>query len=140
MTRPWGWETGPWAKNDPDLEPKIWTRITRTWGNDDQYSVSYSSWHFILLEIVCANQSESKFLSLPLKSCQNVFQENQSYNFNKGKYEITRVAYIFPLVKVNWLISLRKKFNRILLNLVSEWLAQIISTKLKCRIKYRLPE
>ena len=36
---------------------------------------------FILVAIISANQSESKFLSLPPKSCQNVSQENQSFNF-----------------------------------------------------------
>ena len=30
----------------------------------------YLSRHFILVEIICANQSESKLLSLPLKFCQ----------------------------------------------------------------------
>ena len=44
--------------------------------------------------------------------------------------EITRAALIFPL------ISLRDKFVRILVNLVSDWLAQIISTKMKCRLRY----
>ena len=44
----------------------------------------YLSQHFILAEIICANQSESKFLSWPLKSCQNVAQGNQSLNFNMG--------------------------------------------------------
>ena len=36
----------------------------------------YLSRHFILVELICANQSESKFLSLPPKSWQNVAQEN----------------------------------------------------------------
>ena len=42
-------------------------------------STLYLSRHFILVEIMCAKQSEFKFLSLPLKSCQNVSQENQSF-------------------------------------------------------------
>ena len=42
-------------------------------------STLYLSRHFILVEIMYAKQSEFKFLSLPLKSCQNVSQENQSF-------------------------------------------------------------
>ena len=45
----------------------------------------YLSRLLILVDIFCANQSESKFLSLPLKSCQNVSQGNQSFSFNKRK-------------------------------------------------------
>ena len=40
----------------------------------------YLSRHFILVVIICANQSESKFLFLPLNSCQNVSLGNQSFN------------------------------------------------------------
>ena len=59
----------------------------------------YLSRHFIIL--LC-QPSKTKFLCLPL-----ILAENQSINFKKGKYEITRATFIFPYVKVNWLISLR---------------------------------
>ena len=67
----------------------------------DKYRCSctlYLSRHFILVAIICANQSESKFLSLPHKSGQNVSQGNQLFNFNKnkGKHQITRQLYFFP--------------------------------------------
>ena len=48
--------------------------------------------HFTLVESIYANQSEYKFLFLPLKSC-NVSQGNQSINLNKGKS-----YFIFPLL------------------------------------------
>ena len=43
--------------------------------------------HFILVEFICAkaNQSEAKFLSLPLKFCQNSPRGNISIDFSKGK-------------------------------------------------------
>ena len=67
----------------------------------DKYRCSctlYLSRHFILVAIICANQSESKFLSLPHKSGQNVSQGNQLFNLNKnkGKHQITRQPYFFP--------------------------------------------
>ena len=42
-----------------------------------EFSSLYLSRYLILIEIISANQSEFKFLSLPLKSGQNVSQENQ---------------------------------------------------------------
>ena len=45
----------------------------------------YLSQHFITVDIFCANQSESKALSLPLKSCQYVSQGYQSIHVNKRK-------------------------------------------------------
>ena len=46
----------------------------------------------------------------------------QSFNFNNGKYEIT---FIFPLLKlIDWLIDFPDT-DRISVNLVSDWLAQI---------------
>ena len=60
------------------------------------YCTLYLSRHFILKEIICANQSESKFLSLPLKSFQNVLHEHYVFNFNKGKMGWNWAALIFP--------------------------------------------
>ena len=72
----------------------------------------YLSWHFILIEIICANQSETMFTkilsNLSLRAI-NQLRENESCpNY-----------FIFSLVKVK---------ER---NLDSDWLAQIISTKIK---------
>ena len=72
----------------------------------------YLSQHFILVEIICGNQSEAQLLSFPLKSCQNVSQGNQSFNFNKRKMKLLERLFLFSLVKVNWLISVRD-FDRI---------------------------
>ena len=55
----------------------------------------------ILVAIICANQSESKFLSLPLKSCLNVSQENQSFIFNNGKMKLLGQLSFCPLFKLN---------------------------------------
>ena len=79
------------------LNFKIWCRnliLTSKWQT-----------FFVFYRVGCCNvklfsqaHSESKFLPLPLKSCQNVFQGNQSFNFNEGKHEITRAALIFPML------------------------------------------
>ena len=41
-------------------------------------------------------------------------------------------SFHFFLVKVNLLIFLKDKFDQILMNLVSDWLSEIIYTKMKC--------
>ena len=48
-------------------------------------------------------------------------QGNESINFNKGKMKAARVIY-FSLAKVNLLISLRDKFDRILVAKTETWL------------------
>ena len=48
------------------------------------HSAYLSAFHFGK-DIICANQLKSKFLSLPLKSCQDISQGNQLFNFYKGK-------------------------------------------------------
>ena len=52
--------------------------------------------YFILVEIICANQSEAaKFPSLSLKSCQKGSQETLT-----SEKLITHAAFIFPLLKL----------------------------------------
>ena len=63
--------------------------------------ILYLSQHFILVEIIFANQSESKFLSFPLKFSQNSSQENQSIDFNEGKMKLLMGGFHFSLVSYN---------------------------------------
>ena len=61
----------------------------------------YFSRHFILVECSYANQSEAKFMSLLLKSCQKVSQGNQPIHFNKGKIKAAWVILYFPLLTLS---------------------------------------
>ena len=85
------------ADLDPDPDPDL-----VGFASFSPISTLFLSRRFILVEIICANQSEIKFLCLPLKSCRNVSQGNRSFNFNQGKKSNT-VALTFPLLKlIGW--------------------------------------
>ena len=68
--------------------------------------------YYIMVEIFFANQSEAKFLCLPLKSCQNVSGINH-FTLRRENMILLRQLSFFFLVKVHWLISLRDKLARI---------------------------
>ena len=58
----------------------VWSAVCILVGISVTYLVYFV--YLCWVEIICADQWESKFLSLPLKSCA---QANQSINFSKGK-------------------------------------------------------
>ena len=102
-------------------------------------STLYLIRHFILVGISCANQSEAKFLSFPQKFChQNSPQGYLSIDLTKGKIELLRQLSFFPCSSELIDFPARDKFDRssVAKTLASDWLAQIISTKMKCPLKY----
>ena len=58
-----------------------------------------------MIEICCANQSEFKFLSFPLKSLQIGLSE-KSITLTREMWKLSELFH-FSIVRVNWLISLR---------------------------------
>ena len=88
----------------------------------------YLSRHFIIVNIFCANQLESNFLCLPLKSCQNVSQEINQFTLKREKYLITRTwaAFMFSLLNfIDWFSwETNLKGFQWYINLDSDWLAQ----------------
>ena len=83
----------------------------------------YLSRHFILVEIIRAKNSETKFTKNPVKI---VSQGNQSINFNMGKMKFDSVISYFPLLKLNdgflW-EKFWQDFSGKDRNLDSDWLA-----------------
>ena len=62
----------------------------------------------------------------------------KSINFNKRKMKAVPSYLIFPLLKlIDW-FAWAQDFSGKDRNLDSHWSAQIISTQLKCRLRYRL--
>ena len=86
-----------------------WIRIRNTGSG-----ALYFCRHFIMVDIFCANQSEAKFLCLPLKSCQNDYQEINQITLSRENMKLLRPIFFFSLVKfINWFPwekNLHKKF------------------------------